>query len=140
MSTEPTIYEQCGEEPGIRRLADDFYGFMDTLDEAKLIRDMHPADLTDSIQKFGDFLVGWTGGPQVYVQKHGHPRLRRRHFPFPIDSAARDQWLLCMHRALDAHPDVPAEAADMLFSAFARMADHLRNTPDDPTEAAVADD
>jgi hemoglobin len=132
MTTESTIYQLCGEEPGIRRLADDFYRFMDTLEEVAVIRAMHPADLTESIEKFGDFLVGWTGGPSLYMAKHGHPRLRRRHFPFPIDTSARDQWLLCMQRALEVHPELPAEAAEMLFGAFVRMADHLRNTPDAP--------
>ena len=133
MSTEPSIYCLCGEEPGIRQLARSFYHYMDTLPEAKSIRNMHPPDLTESIQKFGDFLVGWTGGPPIYVEKHGHPRLRRRHFPFPIDTSARDQWLLCMHTALEAHPAITDELLEQMFHAFARMANHLRNT-EDPVE------
>ncbi|MEC8024388.1 MAG: group II truncated hemoglobin [Myxococcota bacterium] len=130
MKTEHTVYQQCGEETGIRRLVHDFYDFMDTLPEAKPIRDMHPPDLTHSIEKFGDFLVGWTGGPSLYIEKYGHPRLRRRHFPFPIESTARDQWLLCMQRALAAHPVISDETAAQLFEAFARMANHLRNIAD----------
>ena len=130
MNTDRSIYELCGGESGIRRLADDFYGFMETLPEAKHVRDMHPMNLARSIEKFGDFLVGWTGGPPVYIEKYGHPRLRRRHFPFPVDSRARDQWLVCMQHALAAHPHISADVATALFEAFARMANHLRNTPD----------
>ena len=48
-----------------------------------------------------EFLSGWLGGPQLYVEKHGEPRLRARHQPFAIGDAERNQWLLCMRTALD---------------------------------------
>ena len=92
MNDMVTIYDVLGGEEGVRRLADTFYDRMETLEEAAEIRAMHPDDLSESRQKFFDFLSGWLGGPPLYMQRRGHPMLRRRHFPFPIDASASAQW------------------------------------------------
>jgi hemoglobin len=99
---------------------------MDTLPEARDIRAMHPVDLTSSREKLFMFLSGWLGGPQLYQQAFGHPRLRMRHFPFPIGIKERDQWLLCMCKALD---DMPLEPVlrEGLARAFAQLANHMIN-------------
>lgn len=125
-SSIQTHYERIGGEAEVRRLVDRFYDHMDELPEAWDIRKLHPQDLSGSRQKLFDFLCGWMGGPQHYVQKHGHPMLRRRHLPFPIDEAARDKWLMCMRLALD---EVVAEARlrEELYAAFVKVADHMRN-------------
>jgi hemoglobin len=47
------------------------------------------------------FLSGWLGGPPLYIEKYGHPRLRQRHQPFAVDAAARDQWMRCMVQAME---------------------------------------
>jgi hemoglobin len=70
-------------------------------------------------------LCGWLGGPQRYVEKHGHPRLRARHLPFPINADGVAQWMLCMRGALEEVPDAEARAA--IEGALARLADHMRN-------------
>ncbi|MDX8383875.1 MAG: globin, partial [Ghiorsea sp.] len=69
---------------------------------------------------------GWMGGPSLYMEKFGHPRLRKRHMPFAIDESARDQWILCMKHALD---DVVSDQAlrDELLHAFYGVADFMRN-------------
>ncbi len=72
------------------------------------------------------FLSGWSGGPQLYVQRFGHPRLRMRHFPFPIGTAERDQWLWCMNRALD-ESQLDPRAVEFLKTRFAEVADFMRN-------------
>lgn len=123
-----SIYTRLGGDPGVRRLVDRFYDHMDTLPEAATIRAMHGDDLTEIRDVFHLFLTMWTGGPQTYMEQRGHPRLRRRHFPFPIDEAARDAWLLCMGKALDDTVDDADLRAD-LNSAFRRIADHMRNQP-----------
>jgi hemoglobin len=66
------------------------------------------------------------GGPQLFVEEYGHPMLRRRHLPFAIDDAARDQWMLCMNQALN---EVVNDAAlrQELSDAFTKVADHMRN-------------
>lgn len=121
-----SLYEDVGEAEGVRALVDRFYDLMDELDEAAEVRALHPTDLTTSRQKFTEFLSGWMGGPQLYVAKYGHPRLRARHMPFPIATQARDQWMLCMTQALDELV-VDEKTRTSLMSSFARVADHMRN-------------
>jgi hemoglobin len=124
--TGRTPYEALGGEPAVRALVDRFYDLMDTLPEAAVIRAMHPADLAESRQKLFEFLTGWLGGPPIYVEKRGHPRLRMRHMPFAVDEAARDAWLLCMNQAID---ELVADerVALQLRTGMARIADHMRN-------------
>ena len=102
---------------------------MDELSESKQIRDMHAPDLEKAEEKLFMFLTGWMGGPALYMEKYGHPRLRMRHMPFAINESARDQWMLCMKHALD---EVVEEQAlrDELMTAFYSVADFMRNRPD----------
>ena len=124
-----TMYQVLGGREGIATLVKRFYALMDELPQAKTIRAMHPEDLTESIHKLELFLVGWMGGPSLYMQKYGHPRLRARHLPFAVDSAARDAWMLCMHEAL-RETGLPEELLEQIEGAFANLANHMRNTPD----------
>ncbi|MFL5578867.1 MAG: group II truncated hemoglobin [Gemmatimonadaceae bacterium] len=124
--TSPTPYELVGGEAGIRRLVDRFYDIMDTAPEAATIRALHAKSLKASREKLFMFMTGWTGGPQLYVEKHGHPRLRMRHFPFSIGGRERDEWLWCMDRALDEHP-MPDEVRRHLRERLHALADHMRN-------------
>ena len=119
-------YVQMGEEAGVRRLVERFYDHMDSLPEASGIRAMHQPDLGSARQKLFEFLSGWLGGPSLYIEKYGHPRLRARHLPFPIGSSERDQWMLCMDRAL---AEVVEEETFRrhIRSALAGVADHMRN-------------
>ncbi len=133
-----TIYEMIGGEPTVRRLVDRFYDFMDELPEAAGIRALHPESLDNSRDKLFWFLSGWTGGPQLFVERFGHPRLRARHLPFPIGASERDQWMLCMRRSLD---EVIADPLmrQQLGQAFAQLADFMRNKDlQSPTEAPGA--
>lgn len=125
----PSHFELLGGEEGIRSLVDRFYDIMDTAPEAAGIRGLHPPDLTTSREKLFLFLTGWTGGPPLYVEKHGHPMLRARHLPFPIGTAERDAWVWCMDRALDDH-DMPDELRAFLRQRFRAVADHMRNQPE----------
>jgi len=122
-------FARLGGEPAVRHLVDRFYDLMDNLPEARAVRAIHPPTLDVSRDKLAWFLTGWLGGPPAYVQRFGHPRLRARHLPFPIDSELRDQWMLCMRRAL-AECVADAELATHLEGSFARLADHMRNQPD----------
>ncbi len=121
-----THYERIGGESVVRALVNRFYQIMDELPEAYGIRKLHAQDLSSAEQKLYEFLTGWMGGPQLYVQKHGHPMLRRRHLPFPIGDAERDQWMLCMRQAL-AETVTDAGLRDELAAAFQKVADHMRN-------------
>ena len=119
-------YDPIGGEAGVRALVDAFYDAMDPRPDCAAIRAMHPDDLSESRDKLFEFLSGWMGGPPLYVQKRGHPRLRARHLPFSIDEAARDQWMACMYDALQATVD-DAALRERLYLSFLRVAEHLRN-------------
>ena len=125
----PTPYELIGGEAGVRRLVDRFYDLMDSAPEAANVRALHAKSLKASREKLFMFMTGWTGGPPVYVEKHGHPRLRMRHFPFAIGTRERDEWLWCMDKALDEHP-MPDEVRRHLRERIHALADHMRNRPD----------
>ncbi|MFL5562469.1 MAG: group II truncated hemoglobin [Gemmatimonadaceae bacterium] len=129
LNPAPTPYDQIGGDAAVRQLVDRFYDLMDSAPEAKHVRALHAASLKASREKLYMFLTGWLGGPQLYVEKHGHPRLRQRHFPFAISSRERDEWLWCMDRAMDEQP-MPAELHAMLKQKLHALADHMRNQPD----------
>jgi hemoglobin len=103
MDAEWSPFAELGGEEGIRRLVDTFYDAMDQLPEARTIREMHPEDLGESRRRLWMFLVGRFGGPPLYQQERGHPMLRARHGPFPIDLDAAGAWMLCMDAALQIH-------------------------------------
>lgn len=119
-------YHRLGGDSGVRALVDRFYDLMDTLPEAYAIRKLHPADLSASREKLYLFLSGWLGGPPLYTERYGHPRLRARHLPFAIGVEERDQWLMCMRTAM-TELGVEEDLRRDLMAALARTADHMRN-------------
>ena len=123
---EPSLYELIGGEAGLRSLVERFYDLMDSSPEAARIRAIHPKSLKQSREKLFLFLSGWSGGPQYYVERFGHPRLRMRHMPFSIGTVERDQWLWCMNKALD-ESDLDSRVIEFLKIRFAEAADFLRN-------------
>jgi len=119
-------YERIGGEQKVRQLVQRFYQLMDELPESYGIRKLHPADLKTSEDKLFMFLSGWMGGPQLFIEKFGHPRLRQRHIDFAIGNAERDQWMLCMTQAL--HDVVEDETLRReLQAALYKVADFMRN-------------
>jgi hemoglobin len=123
-----THYQRIGGEEKVRALVQRFYQLMDELPEAYGIRKLHAEDLQGAADKLHKFLSGWMGGPQLYVEQYGHPMLRGRHLPFSIGAVERDQWLLCMNRALSEVVEDEALQQE-LSAAFAKVADHMRNRP-----------
>jgi hemoglobin len=123
---ETSLYELLGGEKGLRSLVDRFYDIMDSAPEAARIRAFHAKSLKQSRHKLFMFLSGWSGGPQLYVQNYGHPRLRMRHMPFAIGSVERDQWLWCMNKAIDESRLDP-RAVEFLKTRFEEVADFMRN-------------
>lgn len=124
-----SIYDTLGGADAVRRLVDRFYDRMDTDRSYAGIRALHPATLTGSREKLYLFLCGWLGGPQLYIARHGHPRLRARHLPFAIGIAERDAWMTCMKQAMadvGIEPALQAQLADAFFGT----ADFMRNRAD----------
>ena len=122
----PTAYDLLGGEPVVRRITDRFYDLMDADPDFFAIRKLHPGDLSGSRDKLFLFLCGWLGGPQYYVEKHGHPMLRARHLPYAIATPERDQWLVCMGRAM-LDSGVEDAMMERLLQAFFTTADWMRN-------------
>ena len=98
------LYRAAGELAGITSLVDAFYSNMDNFPEARVIRNMHPVDLTESRKKLTYFLCGLLGGPPLYVERYGGVNLPESHSQFPIGYAERDAWLLCMQHAIAVQP------------------------------------
>ena len=121
-----TPYEALGGATGLRALVDTFYDQMDGDPAYAALRRVHRAELADARDKLTMFLSGWLGGPNLYIERHGHPRLRARHLPFAIGITERDQWLACMAAALTAC-GVAEPLRSKLLGAFGQTADFMRN-------------
>lgn len=126
LSTETSAYDLLGGEPAVRALVDHFYDLMDLEPRFKELRELHPTDLAGSRDKLFWFLCGWLGGPNHFIDRFGHPRLRARHLPFRIGIRERDQWMDCMKTAM-AERGIEATLAARLDNAFAGTADWMRN-------------
>lgn len=129
--TRPTLYEKVGGDTGIREIVDTFYDIMDTESRAATIREMHPDDLEQSREKLYLFLSGWAGGPVLYSEKHGHPRLRARHLPFSIGNDEAAQWpepasRYCVDTALK-RCGVEPETGEWMMRSLTMTAMHMRN-------------
>ena len=129
-TSKQTFFELLGGENGgvekIRDLVETFYDIMDSDLKAAPIRAYHAKDLTEAREKLFMFLTGWTGGPQLYIERYGHPRLRQRHMPFSIGEAERDQWMYCMISAmqrLKLDENLLQKLAEQLYG----VADFMRN-------------
>jgi hemoglobin len=140
MNNYQTPYQALGED-GIRAICNAFYDLMDSLEEVADIRRMHAQDLAPMKEKLGDYLVGWMGGPPLYADKHGTVCMTTPHENYAIGPRERDQWLLCMDKALDALAVEP-EVREMLKDPLYRVADAVRNreqsiTNDNPDIIAI---
>ncbi|PON17528.1 hemin transporter [Candidatus Entotheonella serta] len=117
------IYHLIGDA-GLTRLIAAFY---QQVPQDDLLAPMYPeADLEGAERRLRDFLIFRFGGPSHYIEQRGHPRLRMRHAPFPIDQAARDRWISLMERAID-QAAFSAPVAEALRTFFHDVATFLIN-------------
>ncbi|MDH3602270.1 MAG: globin [Candidatus Tectomicrobia bacterium] len=140
LSTEPVspeqIYSLIGED-GIARLIAAFYR---QIPNDNLLAPMYPKDeLSESEARLREFLVFRFGGPLRYIEQRGHPQLRMRHAPFPIDQCARDRWVMLMDRAL-AQVALPGNVTDALRTFFAEVATFLINRTAPSAKSGVTED
>ena len=129
-SNPQSLFDLLGGEPEatnqIREIVEAFYDVMEADEKAKTIRQMHPEDLTSSREKLFMFLTGWTGGPQLYIERYGHPFLRRRHLPFKIGEEERDQWIYCITKGM-LNLKMDDKKIKALLNALYPIADFMRN-------------
>jgi len=123
----PTPYEEIGGDDVVRSLVETFYDLIE--DESPMLRQMLPRDTSTSRQKLYEFLSGWLGGPQLYTERRGHPRLRLRHMPFDIGTPEADEWMRCMRKAIRS-VGIAHLAEKYLVEELGKTASWLRNRPD----------
>ncbi len=128
------LYEVIGEEKGVYELVKNFYHTMETLPKAHDCLITHPLidnKVPDEVKKkFFMFLCGWFGGPNLFVESFGHPRMRARHMHIKITKKEKEQWLLCMNIALDMHrPKIKIDNRVRFDGSFKALAERIQNTP-----------
>lgn len=127
-----TLYALLGGREAVLQLAEAFYDAMEALEPE--LAALHPLDAEGRVSRqsrdrFGLFLVGWLGGPQEYMEQHGHPRLRRRHARVPVDARMRDAWVRSMSAAMQAR-GIEGDVRHFLEHRFAEVATFLQNVAD----------
>jgi hemoglobin len=125
-----TPYEMIGGEQTLLKLVDRFYFYMDTLPETQGIRVIHQHNLASAKDKLFKFLSGWLGGPHLFIEEFGRPMLRARHLPFLTGEAERDQWMLCMNKAL-AELAMDSQLKITIQNALQQLATHMINQAPD---------
>ena len=99
-----TLHDRVGGLPFFVALVERLY---EGVQEDPVLRPIYPEDLAPGKAHLAGFLAQYWGGPPNYSMERGHPRLRMRHFPFPIDQQVRDAWaghMLAAVRSSDAAP------------------------------------
>ena len=122
----PTPFAAIGGEDVVRALVDRFYDLMELEPAYAELRATHGNTLDEARTKLFWFLCGWLGGPDYYVERFGHPRLRMRHMPFSIGIAERNQWVACMDQAM-RECQVDEALRIRLRDSFMQVADFMRN-------------
>ena len=125
-SKQPTAFDLIGGEPRLQALTERFYALMDLEPGYAELRATHGSTLDEAQQKLFWLLCGWLGGPDYFVEKIGHPRLRARHRPFAIGIKERDQWVACMDQAM-LETGIPEPLRERLNESFMQTADWMRN-------------
>ena len=115
-----------GGEAVVRQLVDAFYDLMDLEPAYATIRTLHPTTLEGSRDKLFWFLSGWLGGPDLFVERFGHPRLKARHLPYAIGTEERNQWLACMLQAMQ-QVGIEEKMQERLLQSLFQTADWMRN-------------
>ena len=118
-------YRAAGELAGLTSLVDAFYANMDAFPEARVIRNMHPEDLTESRKKLTYFLCGVLGGPRLFIEHYGGINLPDFHRQFPIRTGERDAWMLCMQHAIAVQP-YEASFKEFLVARLSIPAERIR--------------
>jgi hemoglobin len=126
MAEFESAYEWLGGDAQVRALVDRFYDLMDLEPNYQALRAAHGPSLDTARDKLYWFLSGWLGGPNLYIEQFGHPRLRARHMPFSIGIQERDQWVACMAQAMN-ELKVDPDLANRLNQSFLQTADWMRN-------------
>lgn len=126
MTGKPIIpYEEIGAER-LSRLIDAFYR---RVGQHPKLKPIFPDDLTETARKQKQFMTQYLGGPNIYSEEHGHPRLRARHIPFPITPSRAQAWLECMSEAMD-EVELSGKLRETFYNRLVLTAHHMVNRQD----------
>ncbi len=136
MSDGATLFERIGGRESVDAIVEAFY---DAVEADLPLRALYPDDLGPSREKLARFFEQWFGGEPRYSERYGHPRLRRRHFPFVIAEHHAQLWLTHMRAALEAQ-SLPPEDLDVIWDRLEPLALHMVNAHEDVPRDPLPDD
>jgi hemoglobin len=125
-----TPYDKLGGAEGVRRLVERFYDIVESDADGAPLMVLHNqgSGLAHARQAQFEFLSGFLGGPQLYVERHGHSNVRKMHEHLAVTPVERDSWMSCMAKALAAH-ELDEAMRTALLQHFTRVANMLVNRP-----------
>lgn len=126
MTKQGTLFDEIG---GFETMDKWIPAFYRRVAEHPLLIPIFPSDLTEVARKQSLFLTQFLGGPPLYNEERGHPRLRRRHLPFEITPKRRDAWLECMYEAMK-EAEIEEPYLTGIFERLTMTATHMMNTPE----------
>lgn len=129
-----SVFEAVGGMETFETLVDGFYA---QVPDDDILAPMYPEqDFAGARDRLLWFLVQFWGGPKLFNERRGSPRLRMRHAEFPIDTAAAERWLELMGRSLDKIDEetIPEEYRAAIWNHMQKLAYMLRNMPDEPLQ------
>jgi len=122
MELNTSYFDKIGEK-NLRKLIHDFYI---GISSDEILRPMYPMNLAPAEDRLYLFMQQYLGGPRVYEEQRGHPQLKKRHFPFKVDSDARDRWMKHMTKAMEQN-EMPEDVRKFLQAYFLDTATFLLN-------------
>lgn len=130
-----TLFDRIGGRDGVARLIDTFY---DAVEADEELRTIFPEDMALGRQKQKWFFEQWLGGEALYSERFGHPRLRRRHFPFVIDQRLAGRWLRHFGAAIRMTDLAPADIEEIM-AGLGPLAHHMVNATEDVPREPLGD-
>lgn len=121
--SEDALYFRIGGDETLRKMLDIFY---DQVFSHPLIGRLFKTNKNVIKEKQRLFLTQFLGGPQLYSEVYGHPRMRARHLPHPITQDDAYAWLECMAHAINSL-EISEDLKQELFARFPRTAYFMVN-------------
>lgn len=116
-------YKEIGEEK-LHQMIDIFYNYVKNDDR---MNHLFPGDWAETARKQKQFQTQFLGGPNLYIEEHGHPMMKARHMPFAITEIERDAWLENISKAID-DVGLDANMKGYLMERYTMVAHHMQNS------------
>ncbi|MBH76774.1 MAG: globin [Dehalococcoidia bacterium] len=134
--SEQSLFERIGGREAVEAVVGSFY---EAVAGEMSLRVLYPEDLTPSREKLEYFFEQWLGGEPRYSERYGHPRLRRRHFPFVIAEHHAQLWLKHMRSALELQ-QIEREDFDSIWGRLESLANHMVNAHEEVPREPLPED